>query len=71
MIPSMPAGMVAEWWRQARPDLDTSPMDLFGRLRRLQVLADLDENNIVRGVHQTPPELEHPGDHPARRMSSR
>jgi DNA-binding MarR family transcriptional regulator len=58
MIPSMPAGMVADWWRQARPDLDTSPMDLFGRLRRLQILADLDENDVVRGVHLTPPELD-------------
>jgi DNA-binding MarR family transcriptional regulator len=58
MIPSTPSRLVAEWWRRARPDLDTAPMDLFGRLRRLQIIIDLDADSVLRGTHLTSPELD-------------
>lgn len=58
MIPSMPSSLVAEWWRRARPDLDTGPMDLFGRLRRLQIMADLEADSVLRGLRLTSPELD-------------
>jgi len=50
--------MVADWWRRARPDLDTSPMDLFGRLRRLQIIADLEADSILVGVPFSSAELD-------------
>ena len=58
MIPSTPSDAVAQWWRNARPDLDTAPMDLFGRLRRLQVLAELEAGTVLAGAQLTSSELD-------------
>jgi len=35
-----PAGTVASAWARARPELDVRPIEVFGRLRRLQELHD-------------------------------
>ncbi|MFC9294994.1 MarR family winged helix-turn-helix transcriptional regulator [Streptomyces sp. NPDC057011] len=58
MIPSAPIDTVAEWWRQARPDLDTGPVGLFGRLRRLQVLAELEASSVLTDARLTTSELD-------------
>ncbi|WP_404952638.1 MarR family winged helix-turn-helix transcriptional regulator [Streptomyces sp. 147326] len=58
MIPSTPTDAVAQWWRQARPDLDTTPMGLFGRLRRLQVLAELEATAVLTDARLTSSELD-------------
>ncbi|MFF5945655.1 MarR family winged helix-turn-helix transcriptional regulator [Streptomyces althioticus] len=58
VIPSTPSDQVTLWWRQARPDLDTHSMDVFGRLRRLQVLVELEASTTLAGVQLTSSELD-------------
>ncbi|EST18928.1 MarR family winged helix-turn-helix transcriptional regulator [Streptomyces roseochromogenus] len=58
MIPSTPADTVSAWWRQARPDLDTRSMDVFGRLRRLHVLAELEAGYHLSAAQLTSSELD-------------
>ncbi|MEV6836331.1 MarR family transcriptional regulator [Streptomyces sp. NPDC051133] len=58
MIPSTPTDLVAAWWRQARPDLDTHSMGVFGRLRRLHVLVELEAGTTLVGAQLTSSELD-------------
>ncbi|ANP56873.1 hypothetical protein AVL59_29645 [Streptomyces griseochromogenes] len=57
-MPSTPTDLVAGWWRQARPDLDTHSMGIFGRLRRLHVLAELEAQTTLAGAQLTSSELD-------------
>ncbi|MEV6350116.1 MarR family winged helix-turn-helix transcriptional regulator [Actinoplanes sp. NPDC051851] len=54
---SYDAGIAAAWSR-ARPELDTSPMDVFGRLRHLHSLHDLAMEKVFEGAALNPAESE-------------
>jgi DNA-binding MarR family transcriptional regulator len=58
VIPVTPTDTIAHRWAQMRPDLDTAPLRLFGRLRRLQALTDLDADHLLAGAKVTSPELD-------------
>ncbi|HKT01448.1 MAG TPA: winged helix DNA-binding protein [Rugosimonospora sp.] len=47
-----------ERWQRARPDLDTSPMEIIGPLKRLQGLLDLAMEPLYDGAAVTPAELD-------------
>ncbi|MFF5158229.1 MarR family winged helix-turn-helix transcriptional regulator [Streptomyces sp. NPDC000348] len=49
---------IADAWQRARPELDTSPMDVFGRLRHLHALHDLAMERAYEGAPLSPAETE-------------
>ncbi len=49
---------VRERWQRARPELDTSPMEIVGPLKRLQALLDLAKEPLYAGAPVTPAELD-------------
>lgn len=49
---------VRERWQRARPELDISPMEIIGPLKRLQALLDLTKEPLYAGAPVTPAELD-------------
>ncbi|MCW8379739.1 MarR family winged helix-turn-helix transcriptional regulator [Streptomyces justiciae] len=49
-------GTVAEVWQQARPELDTSVMEIFGRLKHAHALHDLAMERVYEGAPLSPAE---------------
>jgi DNA-binding MarR family transcriptional regulator len=49
---------VRDRWQRARPELDTSPMEIIGPLERLQALLDLATEPLYAGAPVTPAELD-------------
>jgi DNA-binding MarR family transcriptional regulator len=48
----------AEWWAAARPDLDTTPMEVIGPLKRIQALYAAALEPLYEAAPLTSPELD-------------
>lgn len=58
MFPVTPSDEITAVWRAARPDLDLVGMEVFGRLRRLQALHDLEMDSLHGGAPLSSAELD-------------
>ncbi|MBB2946359.1 DNA-binding MarR family transcriptional regulator [Actinoplanes lutulentus] len=58
MFPVTPSDEITAVWRAARPDLELEGMEVFGRLRRLQALYDLEMDSLHGGAPLSSAELD-------------
>jgi len=58
VFPVTPSDEITARWRAARPDLELEGMEVFGRLRRLQALYDLEMDSLHGGAPLSSAELD-------------